>query len=86
LSFTGGDEDTTAARNRGGGNGERGLLERVCLQCEGKGESRSPDSSLNSNQERRKRGEAERLGGGRRLPLIAAVISGRGLRKGKRPN
>jgi hypothetical protein len=60
----------------------KGLLERACLQSEGKGGSRSSGSSLISNQERRRRGEAEGLGGGRRLPLMAAAISGRGLRKG----
>jgi hypothetical protein len=56
LSFTGGSNDTTAARNRGGGKGERGVLERVCLRCESKGKSRSSGSSLNSNQERGRRG------------------------------
>jgi hypothetical protein len=78
LSFTGGSDDTAAARNRGGSKGERGVLERVCLRCESKGKSRSSGSSLNSNQERGRRGEAERSCGGRRLPLMAAVISGRG--------
>jgi hypothetical protein len=60
----------------------KGLLERTCLQSEGKGGSRSSGSSLNRNQERRRRGEAESLGGGRRLPLMVAAISARGLRKG----
>jgi hypothetical protein len=59
-----------------------GLLERACLQSEGKGGSRSSGSSLNRNQERRRRGEAEGLGGGRRLPLMAAAVSARGLWKG----
>jgi hypothetical protein len=59
-----------------------GLLERVCLHGEGEGGSRSSGSSLNRNQERRRRGEAEGLGGGWRLPLMAAAISAWGLRKG----
>jgi hypothetical protein len=52
LSFTGGDEDTAAAKNRGGGNGEWRVLERVCLQEVGKGASRSSSTTLNSHQER----------------------------------
>jgi hypothetical protein len=31
----------------------------MCLQCEGKGESGSSGSTLNSNRERGRRGEAE---------------------------
>jgi RNA 3'-terminal phosphate cyclase len=86
LSFTDGDEDTVAARNRGGDAGEIGAQVRVQVRYECKGESRSPGSSLNMSQERRRRGEAEGLGGGRRLPLMAAAISARGLRKGNGPN
>jgi hypothetical protein len=62
----------------------KGELGRVCLQCESKGESRSSGSSLNSNQERGRRGEAEGSCGGRRLPLMAAA-SRAGRRKAKRP-
>jgi hypothetical protein len=81
-SFTGGGDDTAAARNKGGDNGERGVLKRVCLQGEGKGASRSSGSTLNSDQERGRRGEAEGACGSRRLPLKAADISGRSGRKG----
>jgi hypothetical protein len=52
LSFTGGGEDTAAAKNRGGGNGEWEVLKRVCLQEVGKGASRSSSTTLNSHQER----------------------------------
>jgi hypothetical protein len=69
----------------------------VCLQCEGKGESGSLGSTLNSNRERerereserereREREEAEGASGGPRLPLKAAGISGRSGGKGKKPD
>jgi hypothetical protein len=75
---------TSSQRRRGTEEAAKveGLLELACLQSEGKGGSRSSGSSLNSSQERRRRGEAEAFGGGRRLPLMAAAFSGRGLRKG----
>jgi hypothetical protein len=73
LSFTGGSDDTAAAGNRGSNNGGREVLERVCLQSESKGKSRSSGSSLNSNPEGRRRGKAEGSRGGRRLPLMAAA-------------
>jgi hypothetical protein len=60
----------------------KGMLKRVCLQCESKGASRSSGSTLNINQERGRRGEAEGACGGRRLPLKAADISGRSGGKG----
>jgi hypothetical protein len=52
----------------------KGMLKRVCLQCESKGASRSSGSTLNINQERGRRGEAEGACGGRCLPLKAADI------------
>jgi hypothetical protein len=51
LSFTSDGEDTAAAKNRGIGNGEWEVLERVCLQKVGKGASRSSSTTLNSHQE-----------------------------------
>jgi hypothetical protein len=51
LSFTGGDEDTAAARNRGGDAGEIGAQVRVQVRYECKGESVSLSSNLNSNKE-----------------------------------
>jgi hypothetical protein len=60
----------------------KGMLKRVCLQCESKGASRSSGSTLNINQERGRRGEAEGACGGRCLPLKAADISGRSGGKG----
>jgi hypothetical protein len=62
----------------------KGMLKRVCLQCESKGASRSSSSTLNSNRERGKGGEAEGASDGRGLPLKAAGISGRSGGKGKR--
>jgi hypothetical protein len=44
----------------------------MCLQCVGKGASRSLGSTLNSNRERGRPGEAEGSCGGRRLPLMVA--------------
>jgi hypothetical protein len=83
LSFTGGDEDTAEAKNRGGGNGEWGVLECVCLQEVGKGASRSSSTPLNSHQERE--GGEEIM----RRPALATDGRGhlgQGLTKGKRPD
>jgi hypothetical protein len=60
----------------------KGMLKHVCLQCESKGASRSSGSTLNSNRERGRRGEAEGACGGRRLPLKVVDISGRSGGKG----
>jgi hypothetical protein len=55
LSFTGGGGRTEAAAM------VKGMLKRVCLQCESKGASRSSGSTLNSNREREGR-EGRRKG------------------------
>jgi hypothetical protein len=62
----------------------KGVLKRACLQSESKGGSGSSGLTLNSHRERGRRGEAEGACGGRRLPLMVAVISGRGEGKGNR--
>jgi hypothetical protein len=61
----------------------KGMLKRVCLQCESKGARRSSSSTLSNNRERGKGREAEGTSGGWLLSLKAAGILGRSGGKGK---
>jgi hypothetical protein len=71
LSFTGGDEDTAAAKNRGAAMESGGARARVVVCCGCKEGRRISSTSLNRSTERG-RGEA----GGPRAAALA--IDGRG--------